>query len=255
VLLHGFPEFWFCWRKQIEPLVQAGFRVIVPDQRGYGTSEKPSGISQYAAAMLASDVVGLIHWAGHGKAIVAGHDWGGAAAWLTAILHPDAVERLIILNCAHPRAMMRKIVRNPRQSMKSWYMFGFQVPVLAEWVMRRNHFRVLKRGMKRTSLRDSFSDEDLARYEAAWSEPGALTAMVNWYRAAFRVRSNLGSGRVKVPTTLIWGDQDAFMETSLVQESAAFCDQARVELLPGATHWVNQDRPEEVARLMIQAGR
>ena len=169
VLLHGFPEFWFGWRHQLGPLAEAGFRVVAPDMRGYNLSSKPPRVSDYTLDVLARDVRDLIAERGEESACVAGHDWGGAVAWAAAMYHPEAVRRLAILNAPHPRAFARAL-RDPRQLAKSWYMGFFQLPFLPEQLGRR----VFPRG---------FPEEVRDRYEAAYDQPGALTAMLNYYRA------------------------------------------------------------------------
>ena len=172
VLLHGFPEFWYGWRHQIEPLADAGFRVVAPDMRGYNLSSKPRGVASYDIGLLAQDVEQLIEERGEQKAHVAGHDWGGAVAWAAAGFHPEVVERLAILNAPHPRVFIEHL-KSPRQLARSWYMGFFQLPWLPEQLGRR----VLPRG---------FPPAERARYEEAYAQPGALTAMFNYYRAMSR---------------------------------------------------------------------
>src|SRR3954451_18529901 len=127
VLLHGFPEFWYGWRLQIAPLADAGFRVVAPDLRGYNLSSKPDGVGAYGAAELAADVRGLILERGAENALVAGHDWGGTAAWTLAMNHPEVVDRLAILDAAHPRKLNEGL-KHPSQLKRSWYFFYFQLP-------------------------------------------------------------------------------------------------------------------------------
>jgi pimeloyl-ACP methyl ester carboxylesterase len=265
VLLHGFPDFWGGWRGQVDPLVRAGFRVLMPDMRGYGTSEKPKGIASYSEKMLASDVVGLIHWAGHSKAIVVGHDWGGAAAWRTAIRYPDAVERLIILNCPHPAAMRKKFASDPRQLAKSWYMFFFQLPRLPEAFLKARRFGRLIGTLKKSARKGTFSEKNLDEFREAWGRPDAMTAMVNYYRAAMRPGAHSPSAssgaaqagstpaKVQPPTTILWGMRDPHLSPSLAEESAEFCENGRVERLPEATHWLQYEEPAKVASLIIAA--
>src|SRR4030081_3560527 len=135
VLLHGFPEFWFGWRLQIAPLAAAGFRVVAPDLRGYNLSSKPDGVKAYSADQLAGDVPGLIRERGAESALLVGHDWGGTVAWATAMNHPEVVDRLAILNAAHPRRLQQGL-RSPHQLRKLWYFFFFATPGLPEDVVR-----------------------------------------------------------------------------------------------------------------------
>jgi pimeloyl-ACP methyl ester carboxylesterase len=251
ILLHGFPEFWYAWRKQIPLLAQAGCRVMAPDLPGYNLSDKPRALDPYRADVLAKDIVGLIDSARREQAVVVGHDWGGAVAWATAMIAPARVSRLVVLNCGHPVAMLRRIRKDRAQLKRSWYIFAFQVPWLPEMYMRARDFDVLARALTRTSRRGTFSDEDLARYRQAWSRPGALTAMVNYYRAALQSRGPRPSLRVTVPTSIVWGARDAFLGRELAADSAAFCDDVRVTYLEDATHWVQHEEALRVADIIL----
>ena len=190
VLLHGFPEFWYSWHRQIEPLSAAGFRVIVPDQRGYNLSSKPVGVSSYAMPELVSDVIAIADQLGQRKIFLAGHDWGAAVAWSTALLHPQRVAKLVVLNVPHPSVMRKFLSTRPRQFRRSWYMFFFQLPWLPEALFSAFNFRAGSRSLLRSSRPGTFTAEDLAQYRAAWSQPGAITGMINWYRASFALASN-----------------------------------------------------------------
>jgi pimeloyl-ACP methyl ester carboxylesterase len=257
VLLHGFPDHWASWRGQVDTLARAGYRLVMPDMRGYGKSDKPRGVQAYSERMLASDVVGLIRWAGRESAIVVGHDWGGAAAWRTAIRYPEAVEKLIILNCAHPTAMRKKIFSDPRQLVRSWYMFFFQLPAIPEKILGFGHFSRLASKIVSTSRKGAFSEQTLKELRESWAEPGAIEAMLNYYRAAFRpgktgIAQTPGS-RVRVPTSIIWGLRDPHLGPALLDESAAYCEQVEIERLPEATHWLQYEEPAKVASLILAA--
>jgi epoxide hydrolase 4 len=252
ILLHGFPEFWYGWRHQIGPLAEAGHRVLAPDQRGYNLSDKPGGIASYAIDVLARDVVGLIDAAGRDRATLVGHDWGGGVAWWTAIAHRDRVDRLAILNAPHPVAFQRLLTSSASQLIKSWYMFAFQVPRLPEAALRRKNWRGLARGLSATSRPGMFSEEDLDRYREAWSRPGAITAMIHWYRAALRARPPLPNDtRVEAPTLLIWGARDRFIRREAAELSLSRCDRGRLEMIDEATHWVQHEEPGRVNRLLL----
>jgi pimeloyl-ACP methyl ester carboxylesterase len=252
VLLHGFPEPWIGWRHQIGPLAEAGYRVLAPDQRGYGRSDKPRRVADYALDLLAADVLGLIEAAGHERVALVGHDWGAIVAWWVAIHHPDRLDRLIILNGPHPVAFRRYVRSHPSQLLRSWYVFFFQLPGLPEWYLRRNRWSALTRALTTTIRPRTFSEEDLDRYRRAWSEPGAIRAMIHWYRAALRHRPKPPADpRVKVPTLLIWGARDHFLGPRLAEASLAFCDQAQFEPIADATHWVQHEEPERVNRAML----
>src|ERR671931_730233 len=168
VLLHGFPEFWFSWRLQIAPLAAAGYRVVAPDLRGYNLSSRPADVEAYSADRLAADVRGLIRELGAESALLVGHDWGGTVAWATAMNHPEVVDRLAILNAAHPKRLNEGL-RNPRQLLRSWYFFYFQFPGLPERRARRRHWRFFKRFLR--DARPQYTAEEIDRYIEAWSQP------------------------------------------------------------------------------------
>jgi len=250
ILLHGFPETWLCWRHLIGPLAEAGYRVLAPNQRGYPGSGRPRQVCEYALDVLAGDVVGLIEATGRGKAVVVGHDWGGVVAWWVATRHPERVERLAVLNAPHPVAFRRYLVRHPTQFLRSWYTFFFQLPWLPEALFRR----IGRWLLVRTSCPGAFSEEALDGYQRAWSEPGALTGMIHWYRAALRHRPSAPPDpRVHVPTLLIWGTGDAFLMRGLADASLALCDDGRLAWLEGVTHWVPHEEPERVVRLLLDS--
>jgi epoxide hydrolase 4 len=251
VLLHGFPELWYGWRHQIDPLAAAGFRVAVPDQRGYNLSDKPQGVRAYNLDTLALDVLGLLDALGRERACIGGHDWGGAVAWWLGMKHGQRIERLALLNIPHPRVMERHLRTSLAQLRKSSYIFLFQLPWLPERRLARDDWRMAARALQATSRPGTFSDEDLAVYRAAWSQPGAMTAMLNWYRAALRARPSRPPGsRVHVPALLIWGTRDRFLGAEMAQPSIDLCDDGRLVLLDEATHWVQHEEPERVNRLL-----
>jgi epoxide hydrolase 4 len=251
ILLHGFPEFWYSWHKQIEPLAAAGFRVIVPDQRGYNKSSKPRVIASYALSALTSDVLAIANQLNQDRFFLAGHDWGAAVAWSVALLHPQRVAKLAILNVPHPSVMRRYLITNRRQLRRSWYMFFFQLPLLPEAAFSAFHFRLGVRSLVRSSRPGTFSPEDLAQYRTAWSQPGALTAMINWYRAAFRDRSKFPDSTVHVPTRILWGECDAFLLPQMAQDSLRYCDSAELYTFANATHWLQHEEPTRVSELLI----
>jgi pimeloyl-ACP methyl ester carboxylesterase len=251
VLLHGFPEFWYGWCRQIEPLAAAGFRVIVPDQRGYNLSGKPSGLAAYALAELVSDVIAIADQLGQEKIFLAGHDWGAAVAWSAALLHPQRIAKLVVLNVPHPSVMRRFLSTRPRQVLRSWYMFFFQLPWLPEALFSALNFRIGESSLFRSSRPGTFSPEDLAQYRNAWSQPGALTAMINWYRALFRTRVKLRDKTVRVPTRILWGERDDFLLTEMAHESLQYCSSAELFTFANATHWLHHEEPARVSELLI----
>lgn len=259
ILLHGFPEFHYGWRKQIPALVEAGFRVIVPDQRGYNLSDKPKGISPYDIDILTKDIVGLLDHFGIEKTFLAGHDWGAVVAWTIALNYPERLKKLAILNVPHPDVMTRFILEHAEQRKKSWYVFFFQIPLFVEWALSRNNFRNMSRMLVGSGRKSTFSTDNLLEYKKAWSQPGALTGMVNWYRAIFRHsfkyafhRKSIPARKVKVPTLMLWGKQDVALSHEMVEPSMALCDQGEAVLFEKATHWVQHDEADEVNKRLIE---
>ena len=253
ILLHGFPEAHWSWRYQIDVLAEAGYRVMAPDQRGYNLSDKPQDVAAYKLDTLVDDVVGLIEYAGREKAYIVGHDWGGAVAWWLAAKQPERVQQLAILNVPHPIVMGRTIRSSWTQRRKSWYMYAFQIPRLPEFVARRNNWRRLVDGMQGHSVPGTFSDADMDRYRKAWAQPGAITGMINWYRAMWQAQAErLESVRIKVPTLLIWGLRDHVLGSEMIEPSVALCDNGRVEKIAEATHWIQNEFPERVTTLLLE---
>ncbi len=251
VLLHGFPEFCYGWRRQIEPLAFAGFRVIVPDQRGYNLSSKPSGVAAYALTELVSDVIAIADQLGREKIFLAGHDWGAVVAWGTALLHPQRLAKLAVLNVPHPSVMRKFLSTRPRQLLRSWYMFFFQLPWLPEALFSAFNFRIGSQALLRSSRPGTFSAEDLAQYHVAWSQPGALTGMINWYRALFRDRVKFSDKIVRVPTRILWGERDAFLLAEMAHESVRYCTNAELFTFANATHWLQHEEAARVSELLI----
>lgn len=252
VLLHGFPEFWYGWRHQIDPLASAGFRVLAPDQRGYNLSNKPGDVAAYTLEESANDILELIHSTGRKKATVIGHDWGGGVAWWLAAHHPERVEGVVIINMPHPLVIQRTLLRSPRQVLKSLYAAFFQIPRIPEAILRNNDWELLVRNLRSSSLPGTFSDEDIERYRRAWWQEGAITGMLNWYRAQLRYPPIFPEGeKIKVPTLVIWGAQDTVLSQEMAQESAAMCLDSQLALFDEATHWVQHEKAKEVNALLI----
>jgi epoxide hydrolase 4 len=251
ILLHGFPEFWYGWRKQIEPLAEAGYRVCVPDQRGYNLSDKPLWLMSYSRDELAKDVIGLIDAAGREKAVVIGHDWGAAVAWWLANVYPQRLEKLVILNVPHHEIMVKNLLINPAQMLKSWYIGAFQMPLLPEAISTFNNFEAVTKAMQETARPGTFTEADMEQYRKAWSQPGALTAMINYYRAA-PWAINPDNPRIHMPTRIIWGKKDAFLGAEMAQPSADLCDDAELYFIDEATHWVQHEEPERVNQLILE---
>ena len=251
ILLHGFPEFWYGWRGQVAPLVDAGYRVLVPDQRGYAGSEKPAGVRPYRLSELSGDVVDLVGTEGGGSAHVVGHDWGALVAWDLARRHPRLVDRLGVVNGPHLTAFRETLRSNPDQMRRSWYAAYFQIPRLPEWTAKRRDFAFWVRALRDASP-GTFTHADVERYREAWGREGAPTAMVNWYRALVRYPDDPPRERVTVPTLIVWGEDDRALVPGLARRSLDYCERGRLERFPDATHWVHHEYPERVAGLLVE---
>jgi pimeloyl-ACP methyl ester carboxylesterase len=256
IFLHGFPEFWFAWRGQIDHFVSSGYRVIIPDQRGYNLSDKPAGIASYSIDLLARDVVGVLDNVAGSKAFVVGHDWGAAVTWYLAARYSDRIHRAAMLSVPHPRVFIKNLITSPGQLRRSWYIFFFQLPWLPKLIVHRRDWALLVRGLRNTSAPGVFSDSDLKQYKESWARKGALAAMLNWYRAALFRPSKLAfdpeGSRVKVPALLIWGKNDQFAGEALARQSLQYCDDGHLEVFETASHWVHHEEPTRLNNLLSE---
>jgi epoxide hydrolase 4 len=252
LLLHGFPEFWFGWRLQIEPLVAAGFRVVAPDTRGINLSSKPEKFEDYGVDLLADDISGLIGELGADSAHLVGHDWGGSIAWTVAMNHPEVVDRLAILNAAHPRKLSEGL-KHPSQLRRSWYFFFFATPGLPEEVVHLRDWHFFRHFLH--DANPPYSDEELERYEEAWSQEGAAAGMINYYRASVRQNQKEAAAKIRplsAPTLVIWGEEDSYLGSDLAEpDSEDVPNLDRVERIDGASHWVHHDAADRVNGLLI----
>ena len=250
VLLHGFPEFWYGWKKQISFLAEQGYRVIVPDQRGYNLSDKPDGVRHYDLDILAQDIVNLATVLGYDKINLVGHDWGAAVSWWVATLFPDKLKKLIILNVPYPTVMANQILEgNLAQLLKSWYMGFFQIPFLPETIAGLSDYSMMANAMQESANPGSFSTEDMNAYRRAWSQPGAMTAMMNWYRAIARnpiENDNHIERRIVTTTLMLWGEKDQFLGKELAEPSIQLCDDGELIFYPDASHWLQHDEADSV---------
>jgi pimeloyl-ACP methyl ester carboxylesterase len=243
VLLHGFPEDRRAWRHQIPALARAGFRVIAPDLRGYRDSPKPRALDAYKMQEIAGDVAELIESQGS-KCFLAGHDWGATTAWFVAMMRPELVERLAILNIPHPAAMTRELKRNRAQRMKMTYALFFQLPFLPELVMRLFGKLILR-------CLGPFTREELDGYAQAWR--GSLTPMLNYYRALRHSRGELRKliRPIDMPVLFLWGEREPFIVEQAIEDWDAWVRDLRIERIAHARHFVQHDAPERVSQLLV----
>jgi len=256
LLLHGFPEISHSWRHQLPALAGAGFHVVAPDLRGYGGSDRPSPVDAYAAPKLVGDIAGLIRALGHESAHVVGHDWGGGLAWGLAGNLPAMVRSLTVLNAPVGVVSARLRREDPAQRAKSWYMLLFQFPGVAEAWLSADDFANLRQFVFDTAAPGTFPGEEREVFVEALRRDGALTAALNYYRAnmppASWLRDPPDPPPVPVPTMIIWGEADAYMDPVLLERSAAtVTGPLRIERLPGVSHWVQQEVPDRVNALLL----
>jgi pimeloyl-ACP methyl ester carboxylesterase len=260
MFVHGFPEFWYEWKNQLAEFGK-DYMAVAPDMRGYNLSSKPAEVEQYQIKYLVEDLRALAEKLGHKKFILVAHDWGGAVAWAFAIAHPDYLEKLVIINAPHPGVFARELRDNPAQQKASQYMLFFRSPG-AEQALSANNYAQLVNAVLGEGLKSgAFTEEDKKAYIEAWSQPGALTGGLNYYRAA-RVGPASGEGdksgtsfaqdmpslMVKVPTLVIWGEKDTALLTGNLEGLDKFVPALTIKRIPDGTHWVIHEKPESVNR-------
>jgi pimeloyl-ACP methyl ester carboxylesterase len=259
IFLHGFPEFWYEWKNQLAEFGKDHL-AVAPDMRGYNLSGKPTGVEPYEMKYLVEDVRALADHLGHKRFVLVGHDWGGAVAWAFAIAHPDRLEKLIIVNAPHPAVFGRLLRDDPAQQKASQYMLMFRGDQ-AEAALSANNYGTLVNIVLGAGLKSGvFTEKDRDAYIQAWSQPGALTGGLNYYRAARIGPPASGTGdapksdtppaaaqfMVKVPTLVIWGEKDTALLTSNLEGLDQFVPQLTIKRIPEGSHWVIHERPAEV---------
>ena len=253
LLLHGFPECAYSWRYQIPLLAPLGYRVWAPNLRGYGKSDKPDGISEYSLDKLEQDVADLIDVSGAKSVLLCGHDWGAMIAWQFAMHRLRPIERLVIMNVPHPACFFER-GRTLRQLRKSWYIAFFQIPWLPEFLLSRHNYEPIARAFKQMAVdKTRFPDEVLDVFRKNASEPGALTAMLNYYRAAGRsvlIHRQRDFPRIDVPTLMIWGERDTALGKELTYGTDQYVSDLTVRYLADVSHWVQQEAPETVNAML-----
>ncbi|MEM0998129.1 MAG: alpha/beta hydrolase [Bacteroidota bacterium] len=255
LLLHGFPEYWYSWRKQI-PVLAQHFRVVAPDLRGYGGTDKPQKVQEVALATIRQDIQELIGALGHEKALLVAHDWGAAVAWDMAIRTPQYIDQLVILNMPHPARLQEELKKNFRQLRRSWYFFYFQLPFIPETLLRWMLPRIVRRTFRGWAYQpDAFTDADLQAYQDNMRQPGAIRSMINYYRAAFRNRKAQMQGLtdpVTVPTRILWGENDKALGKELTYGTERFFEApVDIHYFPNCSHWVASEYPDRVNELIL----
>ena len=252
--LHGFPESRFSWRHQIPLLAGMGYRVWAPDLRGYGETEpKPEGVADYCVDRLLEDVAALIDASGAKKVTLIAHDWGAGLAWVFATHQVRPLERLVIMNVPHPAVMATHLRRSWAQLKKSWYMLFFQLPWLPEAAMTARDARAIRQAFHGMAVdKTHFGPDVLDRYARDAQRPGAIRGMVNWYRAALRVPGKMAGPWpvIETPTLIVWGEEDAALGVELLDGTDAYVRDLTINRLPGVSHWVQQEAPDQVNAIL-----
>jgi len=250
LMLHGFPEFWYSWRHQI-PEFAKDYKVVALDLRGYNDSDKPPQKSAYKMSDFIKDVEGVIKGLGYESCVLVGHDWGGAIAWHFACVHPEMVQKLIVLNIPHP-AKFAEGLNTIEQLLKSWYIFFFQLPALPEWLLQLNDYEAIASGFLNSAVEKSaFTDADLEAYKDAFAKRGALTSGINYYRNIFPgIFEKKTWEKLQVPTLTIWGENDDFLGKELTYHTEDYVEDFQIWYIPNCGHWVQQEKPDLVNQYM-----
>jgi pimeloyl-ACP methyl ester carboxylesterase len=260
LFLHGFPEFWYCWKKQLEDFGR-DHHAVAPDMRGFNLSDRPADVKQYKARILIEDIRQLAAHLGHDKFVLVAHDWGGAVAWGYAMAHPQTLSKLVIVNSPHPVTFARELAHNPAQQDASQYMNLFRTDK-AERVLSENGYERLAKMTLEGWGRGAIDPAERATYVEAWSQPGALTGSLNYYRAsplyppigddpgARALRLAPADFMVRVPTLVIWGMRDQALLPGNLDGLQECVPDLRIERLPEASHWVMHEEPERLNQLI-----
>lgn len=251
LFLHGFPDFHHGWRQQAPFFEEKKCYVVMPDQRGYNLSEKPKGLEDYSLDKLAQDIQGLIENLNQ-KVWLVGHDWGGTVAWRVAQKYPEKLHGMILLNAPHPDVFWEQLKANRQQWLKNSQWLFYQVPGLAETLLRVGNWEHFSHQFKRNARKGTISEGDLKKYKEAWSQPGAFHAMLNWYRAFMQKKVMLKTSvKIEIPVLFIQGMQDQNLTPQMVKESLLQCQRATLKQLPNSGHWVHLDQNDTVNHLIL----
>ncbi len=251
--LHGFPEDRFSWRHQLPVLADAGWHAVAPDMRGYGETTRPVGRAAYRMPHLVEDVAALFDAFGARRRLLVAHDWGALIAWSFAIARTRPLDGLVIMNVPHPAVFQRVLRSSFAQLRRSWYVFFFQLPVLPEAMLGAAGARAVGRAFRDMAVdKSAFPDEVLAHYRENAGRPGALTAMINYYRANFLTLAKpADSTPIEVPVLMIWGEEDTALGLELTEGYAPYVHDFTLRRLPGVSHWVQQEAPDAVNAQLV----
>ena len=253
IFLHGFPEFWYAWRRQLQAFGRTHHAVAV-DMRGYNLSSKPESTNQYKAEEVAKDINALADRFGADKFSIVGHDWGGVIAWRLAGDYPHRVEKLVVINAPHPAIMKRELLHNAKQRRASSYILFLRLPGAAD-LLSAGYFKLLRPILDRGLRQGYFEENDVEEYLKAWSQPGAMRGSVSYYKA-IDVTSAFGKGgevderRIMVPTLVIWGERDRYLLPGNLDGLEAYVENLTIRRIPEASHWIVHEKPELVNDLM-----
>ena len=247
VLLHGFPQHNDSWDPVIDRLTAQGYRCLAPNQRGYSSGARPSRRRDYRIPELVGDLGALIDTSGARKVHLVGHDWGAVVAWAAAAEMPERLATVSPVSVPHPAAFIKSFA-NSRQGLASWYMYAFQLPRVPEWSMLRRNGTMLSRSLRQAGQTAAAAERDAQ----AMSEPGALTAALNWYRAMPLSNPRAINQKVSVPTLYVWSDQDVALMPKAAHNTARYVTgEYRFEILPGVSHWIPEEQPDKLADLLL----
>jgi pimeloyl-ACP methyl ester carboxylesterase len=245
LMLHGFPEFWYSWRHQITEFAQ-DYHVVAVDMRGYNHSDKPQELEAYQISELVKDIKGVVEGLGYQDCILVAHDWGGMIAWHFAYTYPEMVEKLIVLNIPHPAKFIAGI-KTPQQLLKSWYILWFQIPWIPEFLFQLNNYQAIADAFSNMAInKTAFTQADLNAYRDAAAKPGALTAMLNYYRCNFLSLFNTEKPQwycLDLPILTIWGENDTALGKELTYGTEAYVRDWQIKYIPNCSHWVQQEQP------------
>ena len=249
ILLHGFPEFWYCW-KSVIPGLKEKFKLIIPDMRGYNLSDKPNDVKKYKMEYLIGDIKGLIEELNLKRVYLAGHDWGGVVAWAFAEKYPELLKKLIILNAPHPKIFQKSLRTDKKQQEASSYIFEFLKPQAEKKLYEDDYRRLKKVVFEDMYSKTNFTEFDKEKYIEAWSQPGAILGGVNYYRA--NTSFDEWTGIIELPTLVIWGMKDVALLPQQLEGLSDYVKNLKIVRSENSSHWITHDDPDLIISSMKQ---